>query len=106
MAWKNTIFKKKWLLTLNQDVDPLLIIQQLVEVKKYFVMRQTITPSNLGSTTLIKIWIEFKESRDDTFIEIKEDLPTLKCQSGEGQLKLLTQEAKELATLNKARARQ
>ena len=78
------------------------MIHQLVEVQKYFVMRQTVTSPSLGSTTLIKIWIGFKESRDNTFIEIKEEIPTLTSQSGEGQLKNLTKEAKELAKQCKA----
>ena len=100
MASKNTILKKKWLLTLNQDIDPYMIIQQLLEVQKYFAIGQTITPPIQNSNVLIKIWIEVKEPRDDSFIKIREDLHTLKCQTGENQLKRLTKGAMELVRHN------
>ena len=102
MTSKNSILKKKWLLSLNQDIDPLSVIQQLIEVEKFFTVRQTITPPAQNSNILVKIWIEVKEPRDDSFIKIKDELPTLQSQSGEGVLKKLAKDVMKLAKCNQA----
>ena len=87
---------------MNQDLDPLSIVQQIIEVKKFFAVRQIVTPPTQNSNVLVKIWIEVEEPRDDSFIEIKDELPNIQCRSGEGILKNLTKEATKLAASNQA----
>ena len=88
--------KKKWTFKVSQDLDPKSATQNLFLAEKYFESHQTTTSTVQGSTTIVKLWVEFKIPRDNTFPELHEVIANLICESGEGKCKDFAIATKEL----------
>ena len=97
-----TYKKKKWTFTVSQDFDPKNITQNLFLVEKYFASCQMTTSTVQGSTTIVKLWVEFKIPRDSKFSGLYEAIPNLICKPGEGKLKDFDKLSKELTESRRA----